>query len=123
MEKNKMSAPKKLIHIPTLIFHAVLILLAALLLKNYGGAFLWIGAACLVAYMVYAVRCLHTGVSPAALLASYLLGCMVQGMTFRFCFSTIDGLGASFAMLFYCLALLASAIILSAVIFASRALK
>ena len=98
----------KFIHIPTLIFHGLLLILARLMMNDYADAFLIIAAIALAAHLVWCC-CGKGNIAP-----SHLLGCCIQALVFRLGIITADsgfmGLGGGeFAFFFYNIALLLSA--------------
>ncbi len=98
----------KHIHFPTLALHALNLTLACFTINDYPGTFLTIGTAVLFAHVIWCC------ISPKKLTLSHLLGCGIQAMFFTI-FDVNSGAfglgGGEFALLFYAIALVGSAII------------
>ena len=100
----------KWIHIPTLVFHGLLLILARLLMNDYADAFLIIAGIALAAHLIWCC-CGERNIAP-----SHLLGCCIQAVVFRLGIISADsgfmGLGGGeFAFFFYNIALLLSGLL------------
>lgn len=96
----------KRIHIPTVIFHGILLLLAKLLLDDYQDGFLLAAGILLAGHLIAAWVC------PGSFGFTHLLGCGVQFLAFRLdLIGPFSGLGSGLSLFFYQIALAASAVL------------
>lgn len=98
----------KHIHFPTLVLHALNILLAFFTIHDYPGAFLTVGGLLLFIHVIWCC------ISTRKLTLSHLLGCSIQALFFTV-FDVNSGAfglgGGEFALLFYLIVLAGSAVI------------
>ena len=114
---------KKIIHIPTLLVHAVLLLTATQTMNHYPDIILWVGGIGLTSLLIYSIRSVMKGGSPLLIFRTHLLGCIIQSTVLHRPEFVFSGLGYGFAHFFYQAGLVISLILLALGLFLAFALR
>ena len=114
---------KKLLHIPTLILHAGLLLTATQTLRHYPDFILWTGAISLLGHLIYSVHLVRKGTAPLPIFRSHLLGCILQSQILNRPEFVFSGLGSGLAHYFYQTGLVISLILMALGLFMAYAFR
>ena len=114
---------KKIIHIPTLILHAILLLTATQTLMHYPDLLLWAAFFGLTGHLIYSIRLVSRGSAPLLIFRTHLLGCIIQSNILSRPEFVFSGLGSGLAHFFYQTGLLISLILLAVGLFMSYSMK
>lgn len=106
---------KRYIHIPTLLFHGLLVLNAAVAINDYSDYFLVSSLIVLVLYCIFIVWQIRKNTSPTRICYSYTMGALLQYILFsREVIQVHSGAfglgGGEFALLIYGIAMVISCI-------------